>query len=148
VHLIPHRILQNTERTYHCIIMHFFKKEKRKQSIIKLNKQSINVTLIDFRNTNMFRSCIMKWKWTNSNVATSFRRSPVFDGLFHVIKSLIILIASFVRGYIMMLKCMNELKKSDLKMSSLNVRTTYHIYYFTFKLYFFVIHFFVTLTKL
>jgi hypothetical protein len=36
----------------------------------------------------------------NSNVATS----PVFDGLFHVIKSLIILIASFVKGYIMMLK--------------------------------------------
>jgi hypothetical protein len=35
---------------------------------------------------------------------------------------------------------MNDLKKSDLKMSSLNVRTTYHIYYFTFKLYFFVIH--------
>jgi hypothetical protein len=27
--------------------------------------------------------------------------------------------------------CMNDLKKSDLKMSSLNVRTTYHIYYFT-----------------
>jgi hypothetical protein len=44
----------------------------------------------------MFRSCIMKLKWTNSNVATS----PIFDGLFHVIKSLIILIASFVRGYI------------------------------------------------
>jgi hypothetical protein len=33
-------------------------------------------------------------------------------------------------------------------MSSLNVGTTCHIYYFTFKLYFFVIHFFVTLTKL
>ena len=33
---------------------------------------------------------------------------------------------------------MNDLMKSDLKMSSLNVRTTYHI----------VIHFFVTLTKL
>jgi hypothetical protein len=31
---------------------------------------------------------------------------------------------------------MNDLKKSDLKMSSLNVRTTYHIYYFTFKLFF------------
>jgi hypothetical protein len=30
--------------------------------------------------------------------------SPIFDGLFLVIKSLIILIASFVRGYIMMLK--------------------------------------------
>jgi hypothetical protein len=27
---------------------------------------------------------------------------------------------------------MNDLKKSDLKMSSLNVRITYHIYYFTF----------------
>jgi hypothetical protein len=33
-----------------------------------------------------------------------FTGSPVFDGLLHVIKSLIILIASFVRGYIMMLK--------------------------------------------
>jgi hypothetical protein len=45
---------------------------------------------IDFRNKNMFRSCIVKLKWTNSNVATSchFRRSPVFDGLFHVIKSI------------------------------------------------------------
>jgi hypothetical protein len=29
----------------------------------------------------------MKIKWTNSNVATS----PIFDGLFHVMKSLIIL---------------------------------------------------------
>jgi hypothetical protein len=31
---------------YHCIIMHIFKKqkEKQKQSIIKLNKQSINLT--------------------------------------------------------------------------------------------------------
>jgi hypothetical protein len=27
---------QNTERTYHCIIMHIFKKQKQKQSIIKL----------------------------------------------------------------------------------------------------------------
>jgi hypothetical protein len=35
---------QNTERTYHCIIMHIFKKQKQKQSIIKLNKQSINLT--------------------------------------------------------------------------------------------------------
>ena len=35
---------QNTECTYHCIIMHIFKKEKEKQSIIKLNKQSINLT--------------------------------------------------------------------------------------------------------
>ena len=33
---------QNTECTYHCIIMHIFKKQK--QSIIKLNKQSINLT--------------------------------------------------------------------------------------------------------
>ena len=35
-----------TERTYHCIIMHIFKKQKQKQkqSIIKLNKQSINLT--------------------------------------------------------------------------------------------------------
>jgi hypothetical protein len=32
---------------------------------------------IDLRNKNMFRSCIMKLKWTNSNVATS----PIFDGL-------------------------------------------------------------------
>ena len=37
-------IFQNTERMYHCIIMHFFKKQKQKQSIIKLNKQSINLT--------------------------------------------------------------------------------------------------------
>ena len=37
---------QKTECTYHCIIMHIFKKqkEKQKQSIIKLNKQSINLT--------------------------------------------------------------------------------------------------------
>jgi hypothetical protein len=33
---------QNTERMYHCIIMHIFKKQK--QNIIKLNKQSINLT--------------------------------------------------------------------------------------------------------
>jgi hypothetical protein len=33
-----------TERTYHCIIMHIFKKQKQKESIIKLNKQSINFT--------------------------------------------------------------------------------------------------------
>jgi len=32
-------------------------------------------------------------------------------------------------------------------MSSLNVRTTYHIYYFTLKMSFFVINFFVTLKK-
>ena len=56
-----------TERTYHCIIMHIFKKaKKQKQSIMKLNKQSINLTSyamwIDFRNKNMFRSCIMKLK--------------------------------------------------------------------------------------
>ena len=35
---------QNKECRYHCIIMHIFKKEKEKQSIIKLNKQSINLT--------------------------------------------------------------------------------------------------------
>jgi hypothetical protein len=61
----------------------------------------------DFRNKNMFRNCIMKLKWANSYVATSpifHTGSPVFDGLFHVIKSHIILIPSFVRGYIMMLK--------------------------------------------
>ena len=36
---------QNTECTYHCIIMHIFEKQKQKekQSIIKLNKQSIKV---------------------------------------------------------------------------------------------------------
>jgi hypothetical protein len=28
---------------------------------------------------------------------------------------------------------MNDLMKSDLKMSSLNIRTTYHIYYFTWR---------------
>ena len=41
-------LFQNTECTYHCIIMHIFKKqkqkEKEKQSIIKLNKQCINLT--------------------------------------------------------------------------------------------------------
>ena len=42
---------------------------------------------------------------------------------------------------------MNDLKKSDLKMSSLNVRTTYHIYYFTFKLNFVRISFFRHLNK-
>ena len=54
---------QNTERMYHCIIIHIFKKQKQKQSIIKPNKQSIKLTYyamwIDFRNKNMFRSCIM-----------------------------------------------------------------------------------------
>jgi glycerol uptake facilitator-like aquaporin len=41
-----HNFLKNTERTFHCIIMHIFKKQKQKQkqSIIKLNKQSINLT--------------------------------------------------------------------------------------------------------
>jgi hypothetical protein len=33
-----------TERTSHCIIIHIFIKQKQKQSIIKLNKQSINLT--------------------------------------------------------------------------------------------------------
>ena len=49
--------------------MHIFKKKKKKkekQSIIKINKQSINLTKyamwIDFRNKNMFRNCIMKLK--------------------------------------------------------------------------------------
>jgi hypothetical protein len=38
--------LKNTERTFHCIIMHIFKKQKQKekQSIIKLYEQSINLT--------------------------------------------------------------------------------------------------------
>ena len=59
MHLIPHsdrqsqvmksterHFFQNTERTYHCIIMHIFKKQKQKQkqSIVKLDKQSINLT--------------------------------------------------------------------------------------------------------
>jgi hypothetical protein len=35
---------KNTERMYQCIIMHIFKKQKQKQNIIKLNKQSINLT--------------------------------------------------------------------------------------------------------
>ena len=40
------QFFQNTECTYHCIIMRIFKKqkEKQKQSIIKHNKQSINLT--------------------------------------------------------------------------------------------------------
>jgi hypothetical protein len=33
---------QNTERMYHSIIMHIFNEQKQKQSIIKLNKQSIH----------------------------------------------------------------------------------------------------------
>jgi hypothetical protein len=43
---LQRHFFQNTECTYHCIIMHIFKKqkEKEKQSIIKLNKQSINLT--------------------------------------------------------------------------------------------------------
>jgi hypothetical protein len=40
--------------------MHIFKKKKNTQSIIKLSKQSINLTQyamwIDFRNKNMFRN--------------------------------------------------------------------------------------------
>jgi hypothetical protein len=36
--------LYRIKRTYHCIIMHIFKKQKQKQSIIKLNKKSINLT--------------------------------------------------------------------------------------------------------
>jgi hypothetical protein len=49
---------QNTERTYHCIIMHIFKKQKQKQSIIKLNKQSINAPspLLKCHNTHL--ACI------------------------------------------------------------------------------------------
>jgi hypothetical protein len=35
---------QNTERMYHSIIMHIFNEQKQKQSIIKLNKQSIHLT--------------------------------------------------------------------------------------------------------
>jgi hypothetical protein len=35
-----HLFFQNTERTYHCIIMHIFKKQKQKQSILKVNKQN------------------------------------------------------------------------------------------------------------
>jgi hypothetical protein len=60
-----------------------------------INYLKLNVMIV-----YTYWNCNMKLKWTNSNVATS----PIFDGLFHVIKSLIILIASFVRGYIMMLK--------------------------------------------
>ena len=143
-----------TERTYHCFIMHIFKKQKQKQSIIKLNKQSINLTWyamwIDFRNKNMFRSCIMKLKWTNSNVATS----PIFDGLlfstvcFSWYNLSLFWSLNLSEVILWCWNCMNDLMKSDLKMSSLNIRTTYHIYYFTFKLWFFVINFFVTLTKL
>jgi hypothetical protein len=49
----------------------------------------------------------------NIKISTSFRRSMLTSWWWN---------------------CMNDPKKSDLKMSSLNVRTTYHIYYFTFKL--------------
>ena len=59
-----------TEHTYHCIIMHSISLNKQKQSIIKLNKHSINTqhkfdiicNVDDFRNKNMFRNCIMKLK--------------------------------------------------------------------------------------
>ena len=128
---------QNTEHTYHCIIMHIFKKRKQKQSIIKLNKQSINLTWyamwIDFRNKNMFRSCIMKIKWTNSNVATS----PIFDGLFHVIKSLIIFIASFVRGYIMMLKLHEWSKNVIFKCKNYVPHLLFHLQIVVFRNSFF-----------
>jgi uncharacterized membrane protein len=60
-----------------------------------------------------YLTLIMKLKWTNSNVTTS----PIFDGLFHVIKSLIILIASFVRDYIMMLK-LHEWSQEITKIST------------------------------
>ena len=97
----------------------------------------------------MIPSCIMKLKWTNSNIATS----PIFDGrlfstfFFHVIKSLIILIASFFRGYIMMLKLhkwsQEILYKSVIfKYKNYAPHLTFHV-----KLYFFVIHFFVNLKK-
>ena len=130
-----------TERTYHCIIMHIFKKRKKQeQSIIKLNKQSINLTYyamwIDFRNKNMFRSCIMKLKWTNSNGATS----PIFDCLLFSTVCFtwynLSLFSSLNLSEVVLWcwNCMNDLMKSDLKMSSLNVRTTCYIYYFTFKL--------------
>ena len=95
----------------------------------------------------MFRNCIMKLKWTNSNVTTS----PIFDGL--LFSTVCFTWYNFSLFWSLNLSevilwcwiCMNDLIKSDLKMSSLNIRTTYHIYYFTFKLLFFVIHFFVTL---
>jgi len=34
-----------------------------------------NVVLISGERENMFQCCIMKWKWTNSNIATS----PIID---------------------------------------------------------------------
>ena len=87
----------------------------------------------------------MKLKWTNSNVA----KSPIFDGLlFSTVCFTWYNLSLFWSLHLseVILWCWNC--TNDLKMSSLNVRTTYmyHIYYFTFKLYFFVIHFFVTLT--
>ena len=110
-------------RTYYNAYL----KKKQKQSIIKLNKQSINVWMwIDFRNKNMFRSCIMKLKWTNSNIATS----PIFDGLlfstvcFTWYNLSLFWSLNLSEVILWCWNCMNDLMKSDLKMSSLNVRTT------------------------
>jgi uncharacterized membrane protein len=62
----------------------------------------------------MYERCVFGAVLTHGHVGQNFARWPtsigapclstIFDGLFHVIKSLIILIASFVRGYIMILK--------------------------------------------
>ena len=85
---------------------------------------------IDFRNKNMFRSCIMKLKWTNSNGATS----PIFDCLLFSTVCFtwynLSLFSSLNLSEVVLWcwNCMNDLMKSDLKMSSLNKRTTYHIH--------------------
>ena len=49
----------NTERRYHCIIMHIFKKQKQKQkqSIIKLNKQSIHLTYVQCGLISGIKTC-------------------------------------------------------------------------------------------
>ena len=76
------------------------------------------------------------------STVSCFRRFVSRDKM----NDLIILIAVICqRLYYDHWNCMNDLTWNHLKMSSLNIRTTYHIYYFTFKLYFFIIHFFVTL---
>ena len=75
--------------------------------------------------------------------SNAYLRKKALDGLFHVIKSLIILIASFIRGYIMMQEILS--KNGIFKCKNC---VPHVIYYFTLKMSFFVIHFFVTLKKL
>jgi hypothetical protein len=66
--------------------------------VVHKNVLEYIITLVVVKNKVRLKKWIKKFQiWQNSI-------PPVFDGLFHVIKSLIIVIASYVRGYIMMLK--------------------------------------------